>query len=74
MHHYLGKDNASLTKAVETIIGQFKDNIHSKMIVVLSDTDSDTKLSCQKIIKNSKKVAISVPNSPFWMAYLMHNT
>ena len=74
LKHYYHSDNVSYTKVVEEILGDQKNLIYSKTIMVISDTESATKKSCQSIIENIMKTDRVVGGEPMWGACHLHVT
>ena len=55
LKHYYQSDNISIKNVVEEILGELKETIFSKTVLVISDTESATKKSCVSLMKNIMK-------------------
>ena len=71
---YTGGDSNNITKVVKDILGDQIGLIFSKTVLLLSDTESATKKSCNQIIEEIMKGDRIVTGRPFWAACAMHST
>ena len=74
LKHYYQSDNLSITNVVEEILGDFKETIYSKTILLISDTESATKKSCNSLIAKIMKTERIVDGTVTWAACYMHIT
>ena len=74
LKHYYQSDNISLTNIVEEILGEIKETIYSKTVMVISDTESATKRSCHSLIEKIMKTERIVDGTVLWGACYMHIT